>query len=126
MNRMHHEPNRSAKRLWESLVSIVRPRRSLSGKLIIVMLATTVIALAAAGAALLLTDLHDSRAAWADDVSTEAAILSLAVQPALSFNDHDYARRNLEALQARASIRVAALYRPDGMLFEKFVREGES
>ena len=46
-------------------------RRSLSGKLMVVMLTTTAIALAAAGAALLFTDLRDNRAAWADDLDTE-------------------------------------------------------
>ena len=37
------------------------------------------IALASAGAALLFTDLRDNRAAWAEDLRTEAGILSLAV-----------------------------------------------
>ena len=97
-------------------------RRSLSGKLMVVMLTTTAIALAAAGAALLFTDLRDNRAAWADELDTEAAILSLAVQPALSFNDREGAQRNLNALQARASIRAAALYGGDGALFAQYVR----
>ena len=38
------------------------------------MLVTTTIALAAAGAALMYTDLRDNRAAWAEDLRTEAAI----------------------------------------------------
>ncbi len=90
------------------------------------MLTTTAIALAAAGAALLFTDLRDNRAAWAADLGTEAAILSLAVQPALSFDDREGAQRNLNALQARASIRAAALYGADGRLFAQYVRAGES
>jgi PAS domain S-box-containing protein len=111
--------------LWRALTSIGRARRSLSGKLMVVMLATTAIALAAAGAALLFTDLRDNRAAWADDLGTEAAILSLAVQPALSFNDTEGAQRNLSALQARASIHAAALYGADGTLFAQYVLPGE-
>jgi PAS domain S-box-containing protein len=111
--------------LWRALVSIRHARRSLSGKLMVVMLTTTAIALAAAGAALLFTDLRDNRAAWAADLGTEAAILSLAVQPALSFNDREYAQRNLNALQARASISAAALYDADGTLFAQYVRPGE-
>ena len=92
----------------------------------VVMLTTTAIALAAAGAALLFTDLRDNRAAWAADLGTEAAILSLAVQPALSFDDREGAQRNLNALQARASIRAAALYGADGRLFAQYVRAGET
>src|SRR4051812_35885290 len=87
-----HAPYRGAARLWRALASMRHARRSLSGKLMVVMLATTAIALAAAGAALLFTDLRDNRAAWADDIATESAILSLAVQPALSFNDREGAQ----------------------------------
>jgi PAS domain S-box-containing protein len=105
---------------------MLHARRSLSGKLVVVMLTTTAIALAAAGTALLITDLRANRAAWAADLGTEADILSLAVQPALSFNDREYAQRNLSALQARASVRVAALYEADGTLFAQFVRAGEA
>jgi PAS domain S-box-containing protein len=88
----------------------------------VVMLTTTAIALAAAGAALLFTDLRDNRAAWADDLGTEAAILSLSVQPALSFDDPEMARQSLSALQARASIHAAALYLPDGSRYAQFTR----
>ena len=101
-------------------------RQSLSGKLMIVMLATTAIALAAAGAALLLTDLRDDRAAWVSDLETEASIISLAVQPALSFNDREGAQRTLNALQARGSIEAAGLYTPDGSLFVQYSRPGEA
>src|SRR5690349_23491979 len=126
MIRTTENMERSHGRLWRALVSIRHARRSLSGKLMLVMLTTTAIALGVAGAALLFTDLRDNRAAWAADLGTEAAILSLAVQPALSFNDREYAQRNLNALQARASIRAAALYDADGALFAQYVRPGEA
>jgi PAS domain S-box-containing protein len=126
INQADIPPKRDTGRLWRALVSIRHARRSLSGKLMVVMLTTTAIALAAAGAALLFTDLRDNRAAWAADLGTEAAILSLAVQPALSFNDREGAQRNLNALQARPSIRAAALYDADGALFTQYVRPEES
>ena len=88
----------------------------------VVILSTTAIALAAAGAALLFSDLRASRASWTDDLVTESAILSLAVQPALSFNDRAAAHRNLNAMQARTSIEAAALYGADGTLFAHYVR----
>jgi PAS domain S-box-containing protein len=99
-------------------------RRRLAGKLMVVMLLTTTIALAAAGAALIFTDLRDSRANWADDLRTEAGIAAFAVQPALSFNDRGRAERNLSSLQARSAISAAVLYLPDGTLFAKYVRPG--
>jgi len=120
-----NHPVRAVGRLWRALASMRHARRSLSGKMMVVMLTTTAIALAAAGAALLFTDLRDNRAAWADDIATESAILSLDVQPALSFNDREGAQRNLNALQARASIHAAALYGADGTLFAQYVRPAE-
>ena len=86
---------------------------------------TTAIALASAGAALMYTDLRDNRAAWAEDLRTEAAILALGVTPALSFNDRELARRSLVALQARESIHAAVLYAADGTLYEQYVRAGQ-
>jgi PAS domain S-box-containing protein len=111
-------------RLFRALASMRHARRSLSGKLMIVMLATTAIALAAAGTALLLTDLNDNRALLADNLSTEAGIISLAVQPALSFNDRELAQRTLNALQARASVQAAGIYTNDGDLFVQYSRPG--
>jgi len=90
----------------------------------VVMLITTIIALASAGAALLYTDLRDNRAAWAEDLRTEADILALSLTTALSFNDHDFAEQTLDALQAREAIRAAALYAADGSRFAEYTREG--
>jgi PAS domain S-box-containing protein len=118
------ERRSSSARLFRALGSMRHARRSLSGKLMIVVLATTAIALTAAGAALLFTDLNDNRDSLADDLSTEAGIISLAVQPALSFNDRELAQRTLNALQARASIQTAGLYTADGGLFVQYSRPG--
>jgi PAS domain S-box-containing protein len=104
------------------MLSIGNARRSVAGKLMVVMLVTTAIALTSAGAALLYTDLRDNRAAWAEDLRTEASILALGVMPALSFNDREYAQRSLNALQARESIYAAALYAADGSLFAHYAR----
>ncbi|HET7809672.1 MAG TPA: ATP-binding protein [Steroidobacteraceae bacterium] len=119
------EPEQRGHRAWRALAAMRHARRSLAGKLMVVMLTTTAVALAVAGAALLFTDVRGNRAAWANDLGTEAAILSLAVQPALSFNDVEGAQRNLNALQARASIHAAALYDSRGALFAQYTRAGE-
>src|SRR3954463_5286190 len=121
---MSEERRKNPARLFRALSSMRHARRSLSGKLMIVMLATTAIALAAAGTALLLTDLNDNRASLADDLSTEAGIISLAVQPALSFNDRELAQRTVNALQARASVQAAGIYTTDGALFVQYSRPG--
>src|SRR5262245_35320924 len=110
---------------WRGILSIRNARRSLAGKLMVVMLVTTTIALASAGAALMYTDLRDNREAWAEDLRTEAGILALSVTTALSFNDHEYAERSLDALQAREAIRAATLYAADGSRFADYTREGE-
>ena len=112
-----------ARRPWRGILSIRNARRSLAGKLMVVMLVTTTIALASVGAALMYTDLRDNRAAWAEDLRTEAGILALSLTTALQFNDHEYAERSLDALQARAAIRAAALYAPDGSRFAEFTRD---
>ncbi|HEX5046462.1 MAG TPA: ATP-binding protein [Gammaproteobacteria bacterium] len=108
--------------LFQGLASLLKARRSLSGRLMLVVLTTTAIALLAAGAALLFLDLQNNRAASADDLATEAAILSLAVQPALSFDDLEGAQRNLNALRARSSIEAATLYLPDGTIYAAYAK----
>jgi PAS domain S-box-containing protein len=114
------------RRPWRAVLSIRNARRSLAGKLMLVMLMTTTIALAATGTALIFTDLRDARANWADDLRTEAGIVAFNLQPALSFNDRVRAERNLSSLQARDSIHAAALYTPDGALFAQYVRPGHA
>jgi PAS domain S-box-containing protein len=108
--------------VWRALKALRRPRHSISGRLMLVVLLTTVLALMVAGAGLLITDLRDSRRAWADDASTEAGILALSVAPALSFDDRAAASRGLSALQAKPSIVVAALYTPQGDLYTYYAR----
>lgn len=101
-----------------------RAPRSVSGKLMLVVLLTTAIALLVAGAALLVHDLRENRQTWAADLATEGNILALSTAPALAFDDHQAAAQNLEALQARPSVRAAALYSADGYLFESYTQRG--
>ena len=118
MNRVAHDRSR---RPWQALLSMRNARRSLAGKVMVVVLVTTMVALATAGTALLITDLRDNRAALADDVMTEAGIVAFAIQPALSFDDRARAQRHLLALQERDSIRAAAVYTAEGELFAQYV-----
>jgi signal transduction histidine kinase/ActR/RegA family two-component response regulator len=96
------------------------------GKLMAVVLLTTALALVVAGITMLTHDLSVYRQSWVSDLSTEASILALSTAPALAFDDHEVAQRNLSAMRARAAVLVAALYSPDGTLYASFVRQGAS
>jgi PAS domain S-box-containing protein len=121
--------DRPASRLlagWRALKSIPAARRSVGGKLTLVILLTTAIALMVAGAGLLIGDLRDNRAQRTHDLQTEAEIVAMAIAPALSFNDQPAAIRNLNALQARPALDVAALYAADGSVYASFIRDSAS
>src|SRR4051812_32404788 len=76
-------------------------RHSVRGKLVGIILLTTATVLLLSGAAMLVHDLSVYRTSWASDIATEASILALSTGPALAFDDHETAQRNLAALQAR-------------------------
>jgi len=99
---------------------------SVRGKLLRVMLLTTAIALCLTGIALLTHELYVYRTTGSADLSTEAAILASSTAPALAFDDHVVAERNLSALAARRRVMVAALYSANGAVYASFVRPGES
>jgi PAS domain S-box-containing protein len=89
-----------------------------------VVLITTLIALCFAGVAMLTVDLSRYQKSWASDLTTEASILAVSLAPALAFNDHEAAVRNLSALKARPRVMAAALYAADGHVYASFVRDG--
>ena len=123
--RMDSKVFKTARRPWRSLLSIANARRSLSGKLMVVMLVTTAIALASAGAALMYTDLRDNRAAWAEDLRTEAAILALGVTPALSFNDREYAHAAWMRCRRANPFTPRRCMRPTAACSRKYARAGQ-
>jgi two-component system, sensor histidine kinase len=101
-----------------------RLRYSVRGKLVAVVVATTIIAVLVAGVAMLSHDLTVYRRSWVSDLSTQANILALSTTPALLFDDRDTATRNLNALQARPEVQVAAIYNRSGALYARYVRDG--
>lgn len=114
-----------------SLFSTLQRRRvfpranSVRGKLIGIVLATTGLALVVAAIAMLTYDLSTFRKSWIADLSAEAQILALSIAPAVAFDDHDVASRNLEAMQARSAIRIAAAYNLDGVLYASYTRSSQ-
>jgi PAS domain S-box-containing protein len=111
-------------RAWRPLPSFTDVRRSVRSKLMRVVLATTMIALLVAGIATLTVDLNRYQRSWASDLSTEALILAVSIAPALAFNDHEAAVRNLAALKARPRVKAAAIYLTDGSIYASFVPAG--
>jgi PAS domain S-box-containing protein len=111
---------------WNPLPTAASARGSVRGKLMRVVLVTTAIAVAVAGVAMLTHDLTVYRQSWAVDLSNEADILALSTAPALAFDDHVVAERNLSALRVRPRVKVAAIYSQNGNLYASYVREGAS
>jgi signal transduction histidine kinase/ActR/RegA family two-component response regulator len=108
-----------------------RPRflprpNTVRGKLIGIVLLTTASALVVAASALLTYDLVSYRQSVVAGLSAEADILALSTAPAVAFDDRAVAQRNLTAMQARAAIRVAALYGMDGKLYASYSRPGQA
>ena len=99
-------------------------RGTVRARLMGVVLLTTALAIGLAGLAMLTYDLLVYRASWASDLSTQAAILALSTAPALEFDDHDLAQRNVSALQVRREVLAAAVYTAGGELYASYARGG--
>lgn len=109
-----------------SLRGLGRTRRSVRGKLMIVILVTTAAALIFAGIAMMVRDLTVYRHDWQSEIHAQAQMIELATAPALAFDDHNLAVRNLGALRANPAVLTAALYRPNGSLYAEYIRPGET
>jgi len=99
-------------------------RRSLRGKMLAVVLATTATALLVNALALLYYNVRDYRETQIADMRTQAEILGRASAAAVAFNDKRVAERDLATLQARPDVEAAALYSSGGALFASYVRSG--
>jgi signal transduction histidine kinase/ActR/RegA family two-component response regulator len=97
--------------------------RTISGKLMLIVLATTFTALFAAGMGLLVYDLNRYRTVMLNDLHTQAELIGRASAPALQFNDPENARANLKLLRVRPRIVAAAIYAPDGPMFARYYSE---
>lgn len=97
--------------------------RSLSVKLIVVMLATTLVTLIVALSAMVAYNLQAYHRGWIDDLNAQAELLGRTTAPALSFNDARTARDNLNLLRF-TKIRAAVIYNPDGSVFTSYFGDG--
>jgi len=116
-------PNDAASVAGESPLPEVNVRRSVRGKLMRLVLIPTAVAVCVSGAAMLTYDLLAYRGTWAQELAGEASILGVSVAPALEFDDHDIANRDLDAIRLRPRVLVAALYGADGRLYSSYTRD---
>jgi signal transduction histidine kinase/CheY-like chemotaxis protein len=118
---------RRLSRSFAPLASFTGVRSSVRGKLLRVVLITTVMTLCVAGGFMLSADINRYKQSWTADLGTEASILAVSLAPAMAFDDHDAAVRDLSALKVRPRVMAVAAYSADGSLYASFVRSsGES
>src|SRR6185503_3354813 len=97
---------------------------SIGRKLTRLVLTTTFAALLVAAVALVIYEAKTYREMWVADITTQAEILARSSAPALAFEDPKSAAANLQTLQAREPVEVAAIFRPNGALFALYARPG--
>jgi signal transduction histidine kinase len=98
--------------------------RTLRGKLMLVVFASTFASLLFAAIALAIYEVRHYDDALIADLETQAEILARASEAALQFNDAPVANENLALLRLRPQMRAGALYNAEGRLFASHVQGG--
>jgi signal transduction histidine kinase len=101
-------------RFWSS--------RSISDKLMRMTLLVSGTALLLAYVSFLIYDLYSLRQELIDSLATEANIVGENCVTALMFDDKQAAENTLAALRSSPQIRAAAIIRPDGTQFARYLR----
>lgn len=94
--------------------------RSISNKLMLVIMATTFIALFSFAGAMLVYDLRTYHDTVVKDLITQADIVAEISTPALEFNDPKAATERLSLLRTRPSILRAAIFESNGKRFADY------
>ncbi|NNG23285.1 hybrid sensor histidine kinase/response regulator [Telluria aromaticivorans] len=97
---------------------------SVRSKLILMAIATTIVALLSASIAMLVVDVRTFQKVWVDDLTTQADIIADVTAPAVSFNDAAAATRNLSVLRVRPQIVAGAIYTNSGQRFATYGAPG--
>ena len=97
---------------------------SVRSKLILMAVATTIVALLTAAIAMIVVDARTFQRVWIDDLSTQADIVADVAAPAVSFNDSSAAARSLAVLRVRPQIMAAAIYTNSGQRFATYAKAG--
>jgi len=102
-----------------------RLQTSISRKIMLLVLVTTASALLLSAAGLVVYDLRAYETQWTDDLNLQAEILARASAPALAFDDHQTAEKDLSIIRARPEVLSAAIYTDAGRLFATYLKQGE-
>jgi signal transduction histidine kinase/DNA-binding response OmpR family regulator/Skp family chaperone for outer membrane proteins len=97
---------------------------SIKGKLMLITMLTSSVALLVASAGFLVYDLVAFRARMSQDLMTEARIIGANSAAGLAFHDERAVGEMLAALRARDETVSAAVYTPTGELFASYLRDG--
>jgi signal transduction histidine kinase/ActR/RegA family two-component response regulator len=100
------------------------PRSSLDLKVRAVLLATTLVVLVVALAAMTVIELTAYRTGWIGDLEAQAALLGHANEDELSGGDRAGAKRNLDVLALQPKVQAAGLYDAGGRLFAAWSSPG--
>jgi signal transduction histidine kinase/DNA-binding NarL/FixJ family response regulator len=95
---------------------------SIKGKLLMITMITSSVALVLLAASYLVYDLLSFRHFLSEDLSTQAEIIGYNSAAAMAFKDESAASVTLSALKAKEDVTAAVLYTPDGKIFAKYVR----
>lgn len=97
---------------------------SIKGKLTLVMVLTSALALVLVCLSVVAFEYSRSKKNIVRDLTTEAEIIGVNSAAALMFSDGRAAQETLRVLRGRPVIVSAQLFKPDGRLFVEFVRPG--
>jgi signal transduction histidine kinase/CheY-like chemotaxis protein len=99
-------------------------RGSVRRKVMLLVLATTIVALLLSAVALVVYDLGDYERRWSNDLNLQAEILARASAPALQFNDQHAATNDLRLIRVRPRVLEVALYNNQGQPFATYQKPG--
>lgn len=94
-------------------------------KMILISMATTGVALLVSGAFLIFNEMVSFRRSVVNSLTVQAQIIGNNSTAALSFNNPTVANEILGALKAAPNIAQATIYTTDGMVFARYLRDGE-
>src|SRR5262249_33144496 len=99
-------------------------RKSVRGKMLVVVITTTTVALLMTGVAMALYDSLSFRERSLAALTAQADILGLASGAALEFEDPQSAQSYLEFLKVHPNVTQAAIYTAKGSLFASYTAPG--
>jgi two-component system, sensor histidine kinase len=103
-----------------------RLRVSIVGKIMLLVVGTTVSALVLSAVGLVVFDLRSYEHQRTEDLYLQAEIIARASAPALAFDDRRTAEKDLALVRVRPAVIAAAIYTERGELFARYVKPGET